>query len=108
MLTKFLGKIPGGIFGPDIEARLFEVANWEDIEAKRDEIYRLLTSLPSVNQQLLVLLFGTFQTIASAADREGTGMTSQALAISVAPSFFHSCISDKTAKMEDLLRLKVS
>ena len=63
-----------------------------------------------VNQHLLVLLFGTFQTIASAADRERNGMTSEALGISVAPSFFHSCISEgcKTAKMEDIQRYKVS
>ena len=62
-----------------------------------------------VNQHLLVLLFGTFQTIASAADRERNGMTSEALGISVAPSFFHSCISEgcKTAKMEDIQRYKV-
>jgi hypothetical protein len=77
------------------------------VENKRDEINRLLTSLPLVNQHLLVLLFGTFQTIANVADRERTGMTSEALGISVAPSFFHSCISDKAAKMEDLHRLKV-
>lgn len=107
VLKKFLGKLPGGIFGAEIESRLFEVSDWDDIEAKRDEINRLLSSLPPVNQQLLVLLFGTFQTIAAAADRERTGMTSEALGISVAPSFFHSCISDKTAKMEDLHRLKV-
>lgn len=71
---------------------------------------RLITSLPMVNQHLLVLLFGTFQTIASAADRERNGMTSEALGISVAPSFFHSCISEgcKTAKMEDIQRYKVS
>lgn len=108
MLKKFLGKLPGGIFGTEIESRLFEVSHWEDVESKRDEINRLLTSLPLVNQHLLVLLFGTFQTIAAVADRERTGMSSEALGISVAPSFFHSCISDKAAKMEDLHRLKVS
>lgn len=72
-------------------------------------LHRLITSLPVVNQQLLVLLIGTFATIAGAAERERTGMTSEALGISVAPSFFHSCTSEgcKTAKMEDLQRYKV-
>lgn len=47
--------------------------------------------------------------IASNADRADTGMTSEALGVSVAPSFFHSCVSDgKTARMEDVLRFKVS
>jgi len=36
-------------------------------------------------------------------------MTSEALGVSVAPSFFQSCVSDgKTAKMEDVLRFKVN
>lgn len=35
-------------------------------------------------------------------------MSSEALGVSVAPSFFQSCVSDgKTAKMEDVLRFKV-
>lgn len=47
--------------------------------------------------------------IASNADRADTGMTSEALGVSVAPSFFHTCVSDgKTARMEDVLRFKVS
>jgi len=110
VLKKFLGKLPGGIFGSQVEARLFEIHEWDDADRKREEINRLITSLPIVNQQLLVLLFGTFQTIAAVAERESTGMTSEALGISVAPSFFHSCISEgcKTAKMEDLQRYKVA
>jgi ABC-type uncharacterized transport system substrate-binding protein len=43
------------------------------------------------------------------AERARTGMTSEALGVSVAPSFFQSCVSDgKTAKMEDVMRFKVS
>lgn len=43
------------------------------------------------------------------AERGRTGMTSEALGVSVAPSFFQSCVSDgKTAKMEDVMRFKVS
>lgn len=69
---------------------------------------RLLMSLPNYTQRLLVLLFGTFRTIASNSERAGTGMTSEALGVSVAPSFFQSCVSDgKTARMEDVLRFKV-
>lgn len=65
-------------------------------------------SQPIFTQRLLVLLFGTFRVIASNADRAGTGMSSEALGVSVAPSFFQSCVSDgKTARMEDVLRYKV-
>lgn len=70
--------------------------------------FRIIESLPEYTQRLLVLLFGTFRVIASNSERAGTGMTSEALGVSVAPSFFHSCVSDgKTAKMEDVMRYKV-
>lgn len=66
-------------------------------------------SLPGHTQRLLVLLFGTFRVIASNSERASTGMTSEALGVSVAPSFFQSCVSDgKTARMEDVLRFKVA
>ena len=63
-----------------------------------------------VNQHLLVLLFGTFRAIAVSSERAATGMTSEALGVSVAPSFFQSCVSDgcKIAKMEDVHRFKVT
>lgn len=70
---------------------------------------RLFGSLPKYTQHLLVLLFGTFRVIASNAAHASTGMTSEALGVSVAPSFFQSCVSDgKTARMEDVLKFKVS
>lgn len=70
--------------------------------------FRIIISLPVYTQRLLVLLFGTFRVIASNSERAGTGMTSEALGVSVAPSFFHTCVSDgKTAKMEDVIRYKV-
>lgn len=70
---------------------------------------RLIISLPVYTQRLLVLLFGTFRVIASNSDRGQTGMTSEALGVSVAPSFFQSCVSDgKNARMEDVLRFKVN
>lgn len=70
--------------------------------------FRIIVSLPVYTQRLLVLLFGTFRVIASNSDKANTGMTSEALGVSVAPSFFHTCVSDgKTAKMEDVMRFKV-
>lgn len=71
--------------------------------------HRLVVSLPSYTQRLLVLLFGTFRVIATNAERAQTGMTSEALGVSVAPSFFHTCVSDgKQARMEDVQRFKVN
>lgn len=68
-----------------------------------------MLSLPAHTQRLLVLLFGTFRVIAANAARAQTGMTSEALGVSVAPSFFHTCVSDgKQARMEDVQRFKVS
>ena len=38
-----------------------------------------------------------------------TNMTAEALGVSVAPSFFHTCVAaGKTARMEDVERFKVS
>ncbi|XP_025831952.1 uncharacterized protein LOC108738035 isoform X2 [Agrilus planipennis] len=109
VLKKFLRKIPGGIFGKDVEQQFFQVIDVTDLQAQRDEIHRIIASLPVYTQRLLVLLFGTFRVIASNSERASTGMTSEALGVSVAPSFFHSCVSDgKTAKMEDVLRFKVA
>ncbi|XP_069684730.1 T-cell activation Rho GTPase-activating protein isoform X2 [Periplaneta americana] len=109
VLKKFLRKLPGGIFGRDGEQRLFAVIDLPSTEEQRDQIHRLITSLPTYTQRLLVLLFGTFRVIATNAERARTGMTSEALGVSVAPSFFQSCVSDgKTAKMEDVMRFKVA
>ncbi|XP_063223943.1 uncharacterized protein LOC134531869 isoform X2 [Bacillus rossius redtenbacheri] len=109
VLKKFLRKLPGGIFGREGEQALFAVIGLDSTEEQRDQIHRLITSLPVHTQRLLVLLFGTFRVIAMNAERARTGMTSEALGVSVAPSFFQSCVSDgKTAKMEDVLRFKVA
>ncbi|XP_076273222.1 rho GTPase activating protein at 71E isoform X1 [Rhynchophorus ferrugineus] len=109
VLKKFLRKVPGGIFGKDIEQEFFQVIEFSDLHLQRDEIHRIITSLPRYTQKLLVLLFGTFRVIASNSEKAGTGMTSEALGVSVAPSFFHSCVSDgKTAKMEDVMKFKVA
>uniref|UniRef100_A0A1B6E0J5 Rho-GAP domain-containing protein n=1 Tax=Clastoptera arizonana TaxID=38151 RepID=A0A1B6E0J5_9HEMI len=109
VLKKFLRKLPGGIFGRNNEQQLFTIVQMNNISEQRDEIFKLISSLPLYTQRLLILLFGTFRVIATNAERANTGMTSEALGVSVAPSFFQSCVSDgKTAKMEDVLRYKVA
>ncbi|XP_076052991.1 uncharacterized protein LOC143032326 isoform X5 [Oratosquilla oratoria] len=107
VLKKFLRKLPEGIFGKEGEHQLFNIIQLSDTEQQRDEIHRLITSMPVVTQHLLVLLFGTFRVIAMNSTRAQTGMTSEALGVSVAPSFFQSCVADgKTARMEDVMRFK--
>ncbi|CAL4069885.1 unnamed protein product [Meganyctiphanes norvegica] len=109
VLKKFLRKLPDGIFGQEGERELFSIIQLSDTERQRDRIHRLITSMPIVTQHLLVLLFGTFRVIAMNSSRAQTGMTSEALGVSVAPSFFQSCVADgKTARMEDVMRFKVA
>ena len=65
-------------------------------------------SLPVYSQHLLVLLLGTFRVIHSNSERAKTGMTAEALGVSVAPSFFHTCVSEgKIAKPEEVNKFKV-
>ncbi|XP_056645880.1 uncharacterized protein LOC130451097 isoform X3 [Diorhabda sublineata] len=109
VLKKFLRKVPGGVFGRDIENKFFQIADVTDFRLQQEEIHKIIISLPSYTQRLLVLLFGTFRVIASNSEKAATGMTSEALGVSVAPSFFHSCVSDgKTARMEDVTKFKVA
>ncbi|XP_053954991.1 uncharacterized protein LOC128861111 isoform X5 [Anastrepha ludens] len=109
VLKKFLRKIPNGIFGRSGEKELFDIIELENETEQIERLHRLFTSLPKYTQRLLVLLFGTFRVIASNATQASTGMTSEALGVSVAPSFFQSCVSDgKTARMEDVLKFKVA
>ncbi|KAL0268153.1 UNVERIFIED_CONTAM: hypothetical protein PYX00_010206 [Menopon gallinae] len=109
VLKKFLRKLPGGIFGREGEQELFRIIELDDINEQRNKIHRLVTSLPTCTQRLLVLLFGTFRVIATNSEHYQTGMTSEALGVSVAPSFFQTCVSDgKQAKMDDVQRFKVA
>ncbi|KAL9901827.1 uncharacterized protein LOC119632613 isoform X7 [Glossina fuscipes] len=109
VLKKFLRKIPNGVFGRTGENELFAIIELESETEQTERLHKLFTSLPKYTQHLLVLLFGTFRVIASNAAHAGTGMTSEALGVSVAPSFFQSCVSDgKTARMEDVLKFKVA
>lgn len=84
--------------------------NWSACSLLIVSPFRILLSLPVVTQHLLVLLFGTFRAIANSSESSNTGMTSEAISISVAPSFFQSCVSEgnKFAKIEDVQRFKVS
>ena len=68
----------------------------------------MFRSLPHYSQHLLVLLIGTFYEIHINSERGNTGMTAEALGISVAPSFFHTCVSEgKIAKPEEVQKFKV-
>ena len=68
----------------------------------------MFRSLPIYSQHLLVLLIGTFRVIHSNSERAKTGMTAEALGVSVAPSFFHTCVSEgKIAKPEEVQKFKV-
>ena len=71
--------------------------------------FRVFRSLPIYSQHLLVLLIGTFRVIHSNSERAKTGMNAEALGISVAPSFFHTCVSEgKIAKPDEVQKFKVS
>jgi len=107
VLKKFLRKIPDGIFGPENEAALFDMIKMDDPDEQMKAVSRLIMSLPVYSQHLLVLLFGTFKIIAANSKEQQTNMTAEALGVSVAPSFFHTCATaGKTAKFEDVERYK--
>ncbi|KAK6027724.1 RhoGAP domain protein [Ostertagia ostertagi] len=107
---KFLSKLPGGIFGVENEQILFNSALQNtDLDKQRQVFYRIFCSLPVPSQHLLVLLFGTFRTVADSSETFGTKMNPDAIAISVAPSLFHSCIHDgRQVKFEDVQRFKLA
>ncbi|XP_022647884.1 uncharacterized protein LOC111244758 isoform X2 [Varroa destructor] len=107
VLKKFLRKIPGGIFGSDIESSLLEAIQDEalPLDDKRDQIAQIISDLPPLTQRLLVLICGTLRTIT--ASSETNRMNAEALGVSVAPSFFRSCDGiNKTARMEDIVKFK--
>lgn len=72
--------------------------------------FRIIDEIPRCTQQLLVLLFGTFRAVSlsSSAGIPSSGMSSEALGVSVAPSFFHTCVgAGRQATMDDVIRFKV-
>ena len=80
-MKKFLRKIPGGIFGPENEATIFNIIKMTDTGEQLKAVHRLMTSLPTYSQHLLVLLFGTFRVIAANSVVNETNMTAQALGV---------------------------
>ena len=80
-MKKFLRKIPGGIFGPQNEATIFNIIKMEDNQDQMKAVNKLMTSLPLYSQHLLVLLFGTFRVIATNSVVNETNMTAQALGV---------------------------
>ena len=80
-MKKFLRKIPGGIFGPQNEATIFNIIKMTDTGEQLKAVNRLMTSLPTYSQHLLVLLFGTFRVIAANSVVNETNMTAQALGV---------------------------
>ena len=81
VMKKFLRKIPGGIFGPDNEAAIFNIIKMEDKTDQMKSIHKLMTSLPLYSQHLLVLLFGTFRVIHTNSVVNETNMTAEALGV---------------------------
>ena len=81
VVKKFLRKIPGGIFGPENEAAIFNIIKMEEGVEQMKAVNRLMTSLPVYSQHLLVLLFGTFRVIATNSVVNETNMTAQALGV---------------------------
>ncbi|KAI1715344.1 rhoGAP domain-containing protein [Ditylenchus destructor] len=109
VIKKFLAKLPGGIFGPENEQALFTIAQQQDLDQQRMIFCRVVCSLSVPSQHLLVLLFGTFRIISDSADTFATRMTPDAVGISVAPSLFHTCMTDgQRAKLEDVMRFKMA
>ena len=81
VMKKFLRKIPGGIFGPENEAEIFNIIKQDESVEQMKMMNRLMSSLPVYSQHLLVLLFGTFRVIATNSVVNETNMTAQALGV---------------------------
>ncbi|CAG2104591.1 unnamed protein product [Medioppia subpectinata] len=105
VLKQFLNELPSGVFGAERERRLFQIIEWESIEEKREEIHRILASMPVVAQHLLVLLFGTFRAMATCSQRAITCITSETIGILFAPILFQWGVQE-LATSHDLPRYK--
>lgn len=57
VLKKFLRKIPGGIFGKDIEQQFFQIIESSDIQAQRDEIHRYLNHHIYIDYIIFLIYF---------------------------------------------------
>lgn len=116
VVKKFLRKLPDGVFGVEAEKQLFDIilstGETPDLKWKQEQVRRIIGELPKCTQQLLVLLFGTFRAVSLSSGglaSSGIGMSSEALGVSVAPSFFHTCVgAGRQATMDDVLRFKAA
>lgn len=89
---KFLLRIPGGLFGADVENRLLGVLRLNSRAKKYETINSIITHLPLPTQRLLSLLLGTWFRIVS--HSEYNAMSSDAVAKNVATSVFHGVGGD--------------
>jgi len=111
VLKQFLLRIPGGIFGKANEDLLFDSMNTDQgqVQLKLVVLQKVFRSLPVDTQHLLILLIGTFHVIH--AEQGRTGMSAEALGISVAPSFFHTCCGgdqEIVTCFEDIQKFKLA
>ncbi|KAK7582628.1 hypothetical protein V9T40_014073 [Parthenolecanium corni] len=103
VLKKFLSKIPGGIFGEEIEKELLRIAKETvDPDQRGQLIHDLFTSLPDPTQKLLTLIFGTLSAIAINSINSKSLMNAHALGVCVAPSFFVSCGDQTKLSLNDI------
>ncbi|XP_074660594.1 uncharacterized protein LOC141913052 [Tubulanus polymorphus] len=106
VVKKFLLRIPGGIFGRDVEDELLSTLDITDSTEQLETISNILVNLPSSVQNLAALLFGTwFRMIHHS---EYNTMRVEAVAKSVAGSIFHSCTEDpskvnRAAKLMEIM-----
>ncbi|XP_065215676.1 uncharacterized protein RhoGAP71E isoform X3 [Planococcus citri] len=109
VLKKFLSKIPGGIFGEEIEKELLRIAKETEDETERGQlIHDLFTSLPDPTQKLLTLIFGTLSAIAVNSINSKSYMNATALGVCVAPSFFVSCGDQSKVSLNDIESYKIA
>ena len=108
---------------PSSEVNIVKTSSLRPLRWKLDPKFRnrIIGELPRCSQQLLVLLFGTFRAVSLTSSSSSTssssaaanavsssGMSSEALGVSVAPSFFHTCVgAGRQATMDDVIRFKV-
>ncbi|XKL65298.1 hypothetical protein PGB90_008718 [Kerria lacca] len=103
VLKKFLSKIPGSIFGEEIEKELLRISKETcDPEERGQLIHDLFTSLPDPTQKLLTLIFGTLSAIAINSINSKSLMNAHALGVCVAPSFFVSCGDQTKVSLNDI------
>lgn len=108
VIKKFLLRIPGGVFGPDVEMQLLETLDIEDRLKQLKAIQSIIASLAPAVQQLLALLFGTWFWVVNHSDCKSR--SSESVAKSIAGSLFHTCSDDpeKVASAVGVLEILIN